>query len=72
MGHSSRSLEESSTENSSDCGAQLKRFQRGIVLSKWARDGCDFFGKCHNVVIMWVLPAHGLRTRLRLNGKEKD
>lgn len=43
MGHSSRSLEESSTENSSDCGAQLKRFQRGIGLSKWARDGCDFF-----------------------------
>lgn len=28
-GHSSRSLEESSTENSSDCGAQIKRFQRG-------------------------------------------
>lgn len=40
-----RGWEGSSTESSSDCGAQIKRFQRGIISSKWARDGCDFSGK---------------------------
>lgn len=72
MGHSSRSLEESSTENSSDCGAQLKRFQREIGLSKWARDGCDFFFEmsqcCDNVGASCLRPKNLPKAKWKRKG----
>lgn len=36
VGHPSKCLEDSSAENSTDCGDQLRRFPRGTI-NKWAQ-----------------------------------